>query len=99
MRLYDGGIIFLLLLGGFVYLYSYEDIRETNEKRVEEKNIQVQDQNFEREFKATRIERATCETEITQYYRDKHTGGWVKTCKGRLLEEGEVTRVVRKDNL
>ena len=40
-----------------------------------------------------------CDTKYTVRYKDKHTGGWIETCQGRLLQDGESTKVLTRDRL
>ena len=75
----------ILFIGAIIYLLQ--------DQPTVKKEIAVNKQyNFNR--KPIMSDNGQCETEITQIYYSK-TSGEITTCRGKLLEAGQTTRVVR----
>ena len=75
-----------------VGLYQETEQRETEQYRIIDAGTQVNDTKLNKALDV--IKSDECETEVTEIFYSKASGE-ITTCKGKLLEDGQKTRIVR----
>jgi hypothetical protein len=87
VKLFDGGIIFLLILGAGYYLYT------------EKPELFNQDKNYNPTSytdTTNKIAKSGCDTKWTVRSINKKTGETIESCQGRILKDGETSKVLVK---
>ena len=90
MKIYDGGIIFLLIIGVGYYFLKDEIKRDLNKNKSHYQDDYVQ-KNYLSGEPIKEINNDECQTEYTKHYTSKESGNIV-TCIGDLLKDGQKTK-------